>query len=494
MYSVVLIDDEAMIREGLQAIVDWNEYGFEVTNEAGNGILGKSIIQREQPNLVVLDISMPGLDGITMLKQLRQEGFEGKVILLTGYANFEYAKQAIELKVENYLVKPIEKEELINVLIDVKKKLDGQKVTKEVIHKHQGLNKIKIFQNLLFLEGQDQTVDNEFYCEDSSYYVAIIGQTNIDDVKENLVSSVDVVLLPVNEYVLMLIKDKSRESMNHILNVLSVNVEKITNEVPMITCSSNVHGYSEIKDAYENARHLYERRFLFDEQKTIFYDDYNVSTEVIEQKDLDFDSLYKYIEIGNFDEMDKGILTVFSQLKQSSLNVEQIKGLCINCFIAIKGMVPSKYKIAQDQLPPVSEVIDKTYQSESLLDVLRYLRKIFYKLSYDINNGPVEDAIERVLEYIRENSHQNLKLEQIAKLFNYNSSYLGKVFKSKVGMSFNKYLDEIRIEKAKMLLAKNEYKVYQIADMVGFSSPDYFYNKFKKYVGVTPKAYIKSIS
>lgn len=156
MYSYIVVDDEAMIRESIPMIVNWEEKGFEWVGSATNGIDGQALIRELQPDLVVMDVRMPGKDGLTVCKELREEGYDGSIIILTAYGEFEYAQRAIRLGVDGYLLKPIDESELERLLDYTREKLD-EKVNDEQLRTVSQL--LSFEENLRFFLYQHQEVD-----------------------------------------------------------------------------------------------------------------------------------------------------------------------------------------------------------------------------------------------------------------------------------------------------------------------------------------------
>ncbi len=116
MIKLIIADDEQLVRKGLVLTTDWNRYGCEVVGEASNGLEGYELIKKTKPSLVITDVRMPGLDGIRMIEQLKRDGIKSEFIVISGYSEFEYAKQALKLGVTDFLVKPIEDTELSEAL------------------------------------------------------------------------------------------------------------------------------------------------------------------------------------------------------------------------------------------------------------------------------------------------------------------------------------------------------------------------------------------
>ena len=123
MYKVLIVDDEPIVREGLEFIIDWQDFGFTIVDKAENGRMGLEKINALDPDLVITDVRMPGIDGIEMIRKVRKEGIKTRFIILSGYSDFTYAKDALSLNVLSYLLKPIEEAELIEELLKIKEDL-----------------------------------------------------------------------------------------------------------------------------------------------------------------------------------------------------------------------------------------------------------------------------------------------------------------------------------------------------------------------------------
>ena len=136
MYTILIADDEPIIRQGLQYIIDWDEYGFSIIGQASNGMDALNQILSKSPDLVLLDIRMPKLSGLEVVREARKQGFQGKVIILSGFSDFNYAKEAIAHGVQYYLTKPIEEEELLTIVKDMKKQLESEDRQKEILENY----------------------------------------------------------------------------------------------------------------------------------------------------------------------------------------------------------------------------------------------------------------------------------------------------------------------------------------------------------------------
>ncbi len=348
--------------------------------------------------------------------------------------------------------------------------------------------------------SEDQLKDNmlhdDYFNESNHYHVVLVEKDEAlyDAVNPILVEFTTLkspmVYMPLENSYLLVFRNKTFRQLEVILHDLTDRYQRLTDLPCFITVGSLVNAHMKLKKSFEDAKSLYERRFLFRNQWTVFFDAYFKEDNEDRTHIMDTEYLYGLIEIGNHKAMD----VYFTRLEKggfvaSSLSVDKIKGICVNGFIGVKEKLILNYKESSDYIQSNRAIIDQIYEYKHLGDIISYMSRSFVKVSDNICSSSNENTMKRLLNYIHNNYDKNLRLEGLARLFNYNSSYLGKIFKEKVGLSFNKYLDKIRIEHAKELLESGELKIYEVAEKVGYKSVDYFFGKFKKQVEMSPKAY-----
>ena len=149
METVFIADDEQIIRNGLKCIIDWNELGFEICGEASNGEDALNKILQLNPSLVLIDIRMPKLHGIDVIEAARKQGFKGKIIIISGFSDFKYAQSAIRFGVDYYLTKPIDEEELLDIIKQVKESISNEKKTSQVLLHYKEKAKKEILDDLI---------------------------------------------------------------------------------------------------------------------------------------------------------------------------------------------------------------------------------------------------------------------------------------------------------------------------------------------------------
>jgi two-component system response regulator YesN len=201
------------------------------------------------------------------------------------------------------------------------------------------------------------------------------------------------------------------------------------------------------------------------------------------------DRLCSLIEIGDVDAIHLTMKELNHSYKNELMKESEVKVLVIHNMVLLHSVLQRRYESKKENFPNFEKFIDGIKRVESLEGLLEMVADYCEKATLCIGASTTDVVVKRMIAYIEKNYDQDLKLEGIAKIFNYNSAYLGKVFKKEMGESFNNVLDTIRIENAKRLLLESNLKVYQVSKQVGYSNIDYFYSKFKKNVGISPKEY-----
>jgi two-component system response regulator YesN len=512
MLKVLIVDDEPFVREGLKMIIPWEEHGFTVCGEGIDGKDGLEKIIELKPDLVLMDIKMPGMYGIAVVKAAREAGHLGKYIMLTGYSDFEYARTSITLGVSDYILKPIDEDELIAAIIKVKETIEKESDVKKHVENSERILKQEVLKNLITGEEEldfsdELMMDFNIGMNFNSFQVAIIqySQTRNEASNKELFEGVLELLktednweITFNENkVLLLLKGMKTAKSLQILEKLHKRLTGMVKTNVIITLGRLVNNKEEIAHSYKDAKALIGTLFFFSGTKILSWehmkDEVGADSTEESQGELSkyVEEIYTYLEVNDCDRITEVFKNFEVYLKRSKFSPEKVKGLYIDIFVELKEKVLASYSQSANVFPSNEEVIEKIYEKENFHELMSYIEEIVSNISNNISNTSSDSVVKRILNYMNKNYNKPLKLETLAELFSYNSAYLGKIFKNYTGESFNSYLDRIRIENAKELLAENDLKIYQVSEMVGFKNKDYFFSKFKRYVGVSPKEYKK---
>lgn len=498
MLKVLLVDDEPNVRHGVKMMIPWKMLDLDVIGEAGDGDEGLSKILALKPDIVIADVKMPGMSGIKMIEAAKKNGYNGKSLILSGYSDFTYAKEAMSLGVKGFILKPVDEDELIAALKSLSEEIRTEKKNKAAMRKGSKYMNEQLVRALLL--GNDNVIGSsslDAYRYDC-YDAAIISPADdmeqdeksvlLESVKSRLEACSDVdIISPEFRSGITAVLFKGWKRKN-ILDFFADLNKDLFGKI-FVTVGNTVNCPEDIRLSYLDADGLLRNRFMYVHCGVV------TSETVSDESDSDgqindiVGKLYAYVEINDTDKLNEALENLRQALCGSSYTPERIKVLCITAVMDIRNRLIKNIGDKKTEQFINDEFIARIGEMSSLFDIIEALKSMLCDLSCTHFGRTTKSTMERVVQYIQSNYSRELRLEQLSNIFGYNSAYLGKVFHQYTGENFNNYLDRIRITEAKRLLLLNEYKVYEVAEMVGYSNINYFHNKFKKYVGISPLSF-----
>lgn len=509
METVFIADDEQVIREGLKRIIDWQAYDFEVCGEAANGEDALNQIMFLNPSLVIIDIRMPKMHGIDVIKAARDRGFAGKIIIISGYSDFKYAQQAIRFGVDYYLTKPVDEDELVDIISQVRGSIRKDKKASRVMQHYQEKVKKEIIDDIISDRADISLINTADIFLDADIYQVVIY--------EQYMRNSDVMPYPFSD--LLRVTNNGSFTFEHIKkdgkNVILLKgpyaldkfqhfLSHYTSTPPQkgspldtlfLAYGMAVESISEIHISYTQANELISRRFFCAPgQHTLGYGElpsYELRIASIDDyKITEYCSdIMNYIQTFNRKKIADAMSALTKYLFTVQEDTNTIKLFLTDLFLRIKERFNHLYGATMIPFPSNSEIIEIIDQKFYLYEIIQFFISQFEMIMSSIGTSSRDSILDDIIFYIEHNYQSNIKLDTIAPLFGYNSAYLGKIFSKFVGESFNNYIDRIRIEHAKQLIVENTLKVYEIAESVGYKNVDYFHKKFKKYMGQNPAEY-----
>lgn len=506
LINVLIVDDEQIVREGLKYVIDWQELGFCICGEAGNGNDAVEMIHKYQPGLVLLDIRMPGMYGTELIEKVRAEGFHGAFIILSGYSDFKYAQTALHNGASFYLTKPIDEEELEKAVCAVREKIENDKMREDSLNQYLRKAKTTVLHDLLTgsefnpsinyieLELSSPIYQVVIYEGYTPYYRSysfadILRVTNQDNhsFEHITIDNRDVILLKGNF---------ALERFQACLHHYEAGTQKGSPlDTIFLTYGPAVSALSMIHTSYDACQKLMERRFFCQKNQHVL--SYEMLPELSsyfsilnEDMSLSYSTmLVNYIKTCNRRRISEILTNLRNDLYTSGDEISNIKYFLADIFLQIKQAIMHTYSDADIPFAHNAAILELIENKYYLYEILLYFTEQFEMIMRAIGSSSSESVFDDILDYIGHNYALPLKLETIAPLFGYNSSYLGKLFSQKMGVSFNSYLDQIRINKAVELLEQTDMKVYEISSRVGYKNVDYFHQKFKKRMNMSPAEY-----
>lgn len=500
MLNVLIVDDEPNVRHGIKMMIPWEELELNVIGEGENGEDGLEKMLSLRPDIVVADVKMPAKTGLEMTEEAIARGFTGKVIILSGYSDFQNAKSAITLGVENYILKPVDEDELIEALKSARDNILKERELDYRLEKGVEYMSEQIAKGLL--SGDPEVIESVKAqgMSPATYDTAIISCSGSDSPEHrsavisnvnkffNNIGNVDVVSMDLSGMQAIIFKGWNRAGIMDMLYRLNKSFAGII----FIAVGITVNSPEDIYKSYKSAYQLYKNRFLYMHYGVVTTDVLSRQPKTVMEIPEITSQIYAYMEINDSEKLRNTFDVFMENLRAKQYSPERIKVICITLVMDIRSkIVKSSAEKKHDDLLG-EELIAQIGEQKSLFDIIRILKDTFCEVSSIVFGRSTKSTMEKVVQYIKSNYSSELRLETLAQIFGYNSAYLGKVFHQYTGENFNNYLDAIRITEAKRLLASDEYKVYEVAELVGYGNINYFHNKFKKYVGVSPLTYKKS--
>ena len=437
IFSIILADDEQQILYGMKKGIEWEKLGFRVAGVAQNGKEALELMEEVHPNLVISDIKMPFMDGLELAKHIHEDYMNTKVILFSGWDDFEYARLAISYGVSEYIMKPINYEEMQNLLMKMHEELDkeyNEKMNRARLE-HAYMESLPLLRQQFFtrlvtekmnkneLQSQIDNLKLEFTDAVYSVVAMKVGRGDEKDVLSELA-----------------VKQTIKEALEKIARVYEFGMSD--NEI-FILGSNKKHDVGRITRTIDEAVVLIER---------IFQSRISCGISVSREKIEDMPSLYEQA----LEALDYNLVTV-----------------------------EESYTYYND-IMPVQDV--KEELDHWLVNYCELIRSLIQKKQIDNNVILAEHARKIVEERFPD---PDLSVETVCGKLHVSSSYFSKIFKQETGGTFVNYLTGRRMEEAKKLLLQTDYKSQVIGNMVGYLEPNYFSYVFKKNCGMSPVKYRK---
>ncbi len=532
MFKVLIVDDEPYIRKGLVNIINWKNYDCEVCGEASDGVEGLEKIEALKPDIVFVDINMPEINGLDMIRQAKGLLPGSKFIILTGYRDFSYLQEAIKLGAYDYILKPSKIEEISEILnravFEMKLEREEEKEHEKMKSKYNEsipILKEKLLFDLIHgykISYEDLNYQMKLY--DLSLDEYLVMYVSID---EDLVSGDEIDQKHLYQFgVFNTVMDMFSES---------YKVEKVVlNAQVVVFIIQNLSG-SEIKldkaaQIAGNVQQLIRRCFNFtvtmslsdpgfsaDElyarakecENCLNYSFYMGANSIILYRDIkgfykgfDLEGLEKYekqlssaIQLGD----DGQVRLVLSQLKDGitayNLKPDQVKhyywtlAYNINHIrLSMKSLESSSSKISFD-MGSLYKMIEDSSNMIQIHELLESAALSMAEKIKEYNKANINVTLRKAMDYIQNNYHNSITLQELADEVYVSTYYLSRMFTKELGKNFVDYLNEVRMEEAGKLLKSTEDKTYEISEKVGISDAHYFSKLFKKYMGMTPTDY-----
>ena len=513
MFNVLIVDDEPKVREGLKTIINWKDHGYCICGECADGIEGLDMVGKLKPDLVLVDIRMPEMNGLEFIEKAKKAGCISKFIILTGYSDFTYTKKAIQLGVYSYLLKPVEEEELVQTINQIREAIICEREVTGYIDDGKKYSRDSVVKAILMgdkgCESSESHTKSDGFASSKMFQVAMadirdkVAGYNPDAVIKGIYSELsknsrnENYVFEIDGRICIVLADGDTARNKRTIKYLSVFIKGLIHTDVLLALGRMTEGLADINISYKDATGLIDKKFYFMNTGIAVWDELkddpvlaDACTPVRCGSETDIvqciEKLFVASEVGDGNRIETIVSELFSILRNRKYSEMKFKGFCSNVLNAVYKKALEQYPVLAGTIPSDEERITGVDDKTDICQLLGYLIMQLGKLAEYISSVDTQKVIKKIIKYIEDNYHQDLTLDMLGGLFGYNSCYLGKVFRHYTGEHFNVYLEKVRIGIAKTLLLKG-YKVSEVACRTGFKNIDYFYLKFKKNVGVSTK-------
>ncbi|MCM2535110.1 response regulator [Neobacillus pocheonensis] len=529
MMKVLITDDEIQIRKGLRLKVDWEEEGFQIVGEASNGQEAIDLLQSMDVDVLITDVRMPIMDGIELAKRCHKQFPTVRVIVLSGYSDFEYVRGSMKEGVKDYLLKPVAPDELIDILRIIRKDVESERrkqVESARLHqlvrthlqevqeqyllhlvKEEWLEPIMVTERLRQLQIEDLAKENIRVQFVTVEIRADAGNPN--RVKELwlpfLMLCKEIAKEHAGTYTFY---DPSYSNMVHFLHQLdfelpnstSILVKEIQQNInaflgleTVIGIGNVVMGLTEFKTGYISSLLSWSQSNIGSGSQVIDWtktneEEFGISPD-LERR------ITNTIENVNFKAFKENIHQVLGIAEKQSIMAFSFDA---NRVLFLLGSLAEKYNIKTKDIHKIMwECQQSIWELNSHRKVIEQLiqlaQLIIEKVRFArFSNGKL--IIDSVRHYLELHYANEISLTLLSEIFHINTSYLSETFKNQVGQNFSDYLVNLRMEKGQQFLKDKELKIIDVANLVGFSNSGYFSTVFKKHFGQTPAEFRQTIN
>lgn len=529
MLNMLVADDEYLVLDSVKMIVSKNMKNINIIGTASNGreAIEKAISLK--PDIVFMDIHMPGINGIEAIRQIKSVNSDTAFVILTAYEYFDYAKEALNLGVFEYLLKPINKSKLIETLNNIIEAINKKRGTliREIEMKER-MNKLipsleaQFISNRLFNIGGIGDLDfyeNIFGMNIKQGYAMTVlfedidGKGKDDDLKLNFqrqsfIDTFSIIIkslcpclvgTPISDRIMVYIpmstgKDNN-EGKNRSIDIGKKIIEKMKG-LSNIKFKLGFGRIYNIEDFGKACNESYIAATKADMQKLMYYGDITESNGNVTNYPLYKEAAFSNsILTANIKDAKELFEEIFLWLISFYNNdIDRVKSKLMDLFFIVEKTLPYKSDDLEDlKHAYVLNIIKINNKDELRIQFLSYLSEVS-SLVQNQRKNDIDGIIPTVLEYLNNNYGSDISLNDVAKSVNLSYHYFSKIFKDEIGKSFTDYLTELRLEKSMKLLANPNISVKEICQKIGYNDPNYYSKAFKKLTGMTPTEYRTFIS
>ena len=497
MYKVLVVDDEKIGRDGISFLLKQSSYQFDI-KEAQNGKVALQYLLNNEVDFLFTDIKMPFMDGIELIQEVMKVKPEIKIVILSGYSDFEYAKNAMKVGVSEYLLKPIDPKEFNTSLDKVVKQYESQKKEQMKIKRQNVLLKEHILFSLVngnsvsHIEKQFDGLSVMDFIDNYSRMMLIEFNRNfygevfdfVDQLRNNLSIDFDYINLNLEQSLLFFKEDNEDKLKAVAYQIIRLVAVQYTRRC-YIAISDTIHDLSSMNEIERQLEDLVDNKYFHSDKQLYLINEKTVEIS-LENFDHVINLLEEDLKLKNAKALRKDLEDLYNTYYQArGYTSDYLK-------FKLSVLVKQIYQIlSYTDEKSVNEQIALFYHAKDLNEMIQILYLFTDELEKEFDKGKnfVHKEIESVKKYIYNHYNQDLSVDQLADYVCLAPSYLSHIFKKETGENLGRFIKRVRMEKAKDMLENSYEKIVTISVAVGYQNVSYFCQSFREYFGISPQKY-----
>ncbi len=529
MYKAIIVDDEDLVRQGLKKHFDWGSHNIEIVADLSDGQKAFQYVKDNHIDLVLTDVLMPYMDGITLAKNLRELYPDIKIIFISGHDDVIYLKKALKVEAVDYILKSIDLDELDETVSRVVNIMNTENQSKKNLADMENLlnQSIPLLQERFFMTMIRDDFENQVIMKerieflniplnDDMYYCVLVVQIQRVYSTFHVLSERERQLLSLQiqnectevgkqysdticfenkqgEYVIILslLEDDYEETLLEVSENINERLKGGMNLQVSIGISSRFKGLENIKASYENAANAISKRYLLDDALAISVDKYEMDESLKEFKENAEKNLQECLSSGNAEQVSK-VLEELITIIREKFHQDEEQNLMIFLLLLPTRIVTDIKINKKSDYSNQRRILDKFLCCSDFDEQYLLIQRLYLEvatLMSSMSKTYSHSIINQVRKTIEERCKEQISISTLAKDVYLTPTYLCVLFKQVTGTTINDYLTLTRLEKAKKLLSDPYIKLYDVCYEVGYLSPSYFSRLFKKYTGISPSEY-----
>lgn len=527
MKTVLIIDDDYIARSNITSLLDWEKHGFLIIGEAANGKEAIEFMMKKMPQIILVDMDMPVMNGVEMLKEMKKKGLSADIIVLSSYNDFQYVRESMKLGAEDYILKSeLNANQLLEALSGTGDEDDRISKDRLTIEDKQYIKDLYVRKILL-----NPTAESEKWVQRYRLPISISGNLlavlEIDDYRqsvENLdergivtlrqfidnlfreavqkTEGMTTVKMSDNQYCLIMQCNSSlsiaeaQETLNRTISEVRRNIRRFLNMTFTVSISTINLNLTELSESYREAEERIKNKFYLGKDKVIYerlkmHESAREADDEIERRII---NLSKHFILEYSEEQ---IRSIFQLILDFKIPERRAKGISAE-ILSIIDTAAKRKKLDFQMICGGVEPFGKIRDYETLEDIENWIIDIYKNLYQRVQENDHMQGVSKLtasaIEFLTRKYRDPISLSDAAEYLKVSSSHLSRVFKNDTGMNFVNYLNQVRIQKAKQMLEYNEnVQMKNVAFEAGFNSYNHFFSTFKGLVGVSPQEYQENL-